>query len=47
MIVMDNQPSELHQQIPLFIGHDRQGDYFTLPFTMPADIELISLTYSY
>jgi hypothetical protein len=34
-------------QIPIFIEHSRQGTYFTLPFTMPANIESCTLTYSY
>jgi hypothetical protein len=44
---MDNKPLESHTQIPLFIDHSRQGSYFTLPFTMPANTESFSLKYSY
>jgi hypothetical protein len=44
---MDNQPPETRTTIPLFIDHSRQGTYFTLPFTMPANIESFSLTYRY
>ncbi len=44
---MDKKPIESHQQIPLFIEHSRQGTYFTLPFTMPANTESFSLTYRY
>jgi hypothetical protein len=44
---MDKKPLETHMQIPLFIEHNRQGTYFTLPFTMPANIESFSLTYRY
>jgi len=44
---MDKNPSELKLQIPLFIEHDRQGTYFTIPFTMPDNIEIFSLSYHY
>ena len=44
---MDNQPLETRTHIPLFIDHSRQGTYFTLPFTMPANIESFCLTYRY
>jgi hypothetical protein len=44
---MDNMTSTFHLQIPLFIEHNRQGSYFTIPFSMPADIESFSLTYQY
>ena len=44
---MDKIPFETIMQIPLFIEHPRQGTYFTLPFTMPANTEAFSLTYSY
>jgi hypothetical protein len=44
---MNNIPSETHIQIPLFIDHNRQGAYFTVPFNMPADTETFSLTYQY
>jgi hypothetical protein len=44
---MDNRPLESRTQIPLFIDHSRQGTYFTLPFTMPANSESFSLTYRY
>ncbi|MCE5259471.1 MAG: hypothetical protein LLG44_10540, partial [Chloroflexi bacterium] len=30
-----------------FIGHEREGSYFTLPFTMPDDTESFTLRYSY
>ena len=30
-----------------FIEHDQEGSYFTIPFTMPPDIETLSLTYRY
>ncbi len=30
-----------------FIGREREGSYFTLPFTMPADTESFTLRYSY
>jgi hypothetical protein len=44
---MDKKPIESHMQIPLFIAHNHQGTYFTLPFTMPASTESFSLTYRY
>jgi hypothetical protein len=44
---MHKKPLETRLQIPLFIEHSRQGTYFTLPFTMPANIESFSLTYRY
>ena len=44
---MDKTPTETRLQIPLFIDHSRQGTYFTLPFSMPANTESFSLTYSY
>ncbi len=44
---MQNKPSDIHQQISLFVEHNRQGDYFTLPFTMPPDIDSFSLAYTY
>jgi hypothetical protein len=31
----------------LFIDHNQQGTYFTFPFSMPANTESFSLTYSY
>jgi hypothetical protein len=33
--------------IQYFIDHEREGTYFTLPFTMPADTETFSLDYFY
>ncbi len=33
--------------IELFIEHDREGTYFTLPFTMPPDTEKLTLSYMY
>jgi hypothetical protein len=40
-------PNSTQIQIPLFIEHARQGEYFTVPFTMPDDVEVFSLAYSY
>lgn len=34
-------------ELQLFIEHERQGTYFTLPFTMPPDVESMVLRYSY
>lgn len=31
----------------IFIEHEKEGTYFTLPFSMPDDIEWITLTYGY
>ncbi len=39
--------TDSHDHIPLFIEHDRQGTYFTIPFTMPANTETFTLAYSY
>src|SRR4030042_5539154 len=44
---MDKTPIESRQQIPLFIEHARQGPYFTLPFSMPANTESFTLSYRY
>ncbi|PWB56410.1 MAG: hypothetical protein C3F13_02415 [Anaerolineales bacterium] len=44
---MSDIPSATHNRIPLFIEHNRQGTYFTLPFDMPADTESFTLSYSY
>lgn len=33
--------------LELFIEHDREGTYFTLPFTMPSDTETLTLNYQY
>ncbi len=34
-------------KLPLFIEHSQQGAYFTLPFTLPQDVEQLNITYSY
>jgi hypothetical protein len=44
---MDHRPDTIKMQIPLFIEHARQGSYFTIPFSMPEDIETFALTYKY
>jgi len=44
---MDPSPLVTHLQIPLFIPHARQGEYFTIPFNMPDNIEVFSLSYHY
>ena len=33
--------------LELFIKHDSEGSYFTLPFTMPPDTESLTLSYFY
>lgn len=33
--------------LELLIKHDREGSYFTLPFTMPPDTESLTLSYYY
>jgi hypothetical protein len=44
---MYKTPVEIRMHIPLFIEHDKEGSYFTLPFNMPQDVESFTLTYSY
>ena len=44
---MHKPPAKTRMQIPLFIEHARQGEYFTLPFTMPDNVEVFSLAYKY
>ncbi|MGE5124228.1 MAG: PHP domain-containing protein, partial [Acidobacteriaceae bacterium] len=44
---MEKSPIEIRMRIPLFIEHARQGEYFTLPFTMPDNVEVFSLSYAY
>lgn len=38
---------ETTQVLPLFIEKDREGSYFTVPFTMPANTESLILSYYY
>ena len=40
-------PNTTQIQIPHFIEHARQGEYFTIPFSMPDNVEVFSLAYSY
>jgi len=35
------------QELEIFIPHEKQGDYLTLPFQMPENIETFHLTYRY
>jgi hypothetical protein len=44
---MDKKTTETQMQIPLFIEHDKQGTYFTLPFSMPVNAASFTLSYSY
>jgi hypothetical protein len=44
---MDKTPTKTQLHIPLFIEHARQGEYFTVPFSMPDNAETFSLIYSY
>ena len=44
---MNNKPDQTHTHIPLFVEHSRQGTYFTLPFSMPANTGSFTLTYGY
>jgi hypothetical protein len=44
---MDKKPDVSNLQIPLFIEHGQQGTYFTIPFTMPENIEQLNLSYQY
>lgn len=41
------EPIKKQQTIHFFVGREREGTYFTLPFTMPEDTESFSLTYRY
>jgi hypothetical protein len=36
-----------HKKLDIFIPHDRQGEYFTLPFTMPKNVASLTLSYHY
>jgi hypothetical protein len=38
---------EDHLSIQYFVGHEREGEYLTLPFSMPPQTESFSLTYRY
>ena len=33
--------------LKLFIEHEREGEYFTLPFQMPPGVESLTLSYRY
>ena len=44
---MDTKPSVSQVQIPLHIEHEQEGSYFTIPFRMPANIEIFALSYRY
>ena len=44
---MVNTPDKIKIQISIFIEHAQEGSYFTVPFTMPENIESFSLSYSY
>ena len=44
---MEEIPITSQQTIQFFVEHEREGTYFTLPFTMPPDTEAFSLTYRY
>ncbi len=44
---MDQSSTQTHTHIPLFIEHARQGEYFTIPFKMPENVEVFSLSYRY
>ena len=39
--------NETIQFLELFIDHNQQGSYFTLPFEMPEDVESLTLRYRY
>lgn len=34
-------------RIQIFVSHEQEGQYLPVPFSMPADIESMTLTYSY
>jgi hypothetical protein len=40
-------PIITQQTIQFFVGHEREGTYFTVPFTMPPNTESFSLSYRY
>lgn len=40
-------PIQDQLSIQYFVGHEREGTYITLPFSMPPDTESLSLTYRY
>jgi len=44
---MDEKLDEIKLHIPLFIEHARQGSYSTLPFRMPENTDIFSLSYHY
>jgi hypothetical protein len=44
---MNNPPPDTTLNINLFVDHSRQGTYFAVPFSMPANAESFSLTYCY
>ena len=46
-MIMDTKPVITNAQIPLHIDHKQEGTYFTIPFTMPADTESLTLSYQY
>src|SRR5512139_2875668 len=35
------------QHIRHFVAHEQEGEYLTLPFTLPPDTEALTLTYRY
>ena len=40
-------PINTQQTIQFFVGHEREGTYFTVPFIMPPNTESFSLSYRY
>ncbi len=36
-----------HQELEIFIEPSRQGEYFTLPFTVPENVESLTISYEY
>ena len=44
---MDHKPDNSSIEISVFIEHARQGTYFTVPFTMPSDVEGFAISYRY
>jgi hypothetical protein len=47
MSTKGRHPIENPLHIEYHVGHEREGAYITLPFTMPADTESLSLSYAY
>jgi hypothetical protein len=47
MTAISPEPKAIKMTLPLKIEKSREGEYFTLPFTVPANIESLTLRYQY